>query len=216
MTKLSERLGLDLADALARDREALTHLFERVLAAVADAEPHLDHFLLARRERLQRRLGLFLQIQIDDRFGRRHPLTILDEVAEMRIFLFANRRLERDRLLRDLQDLADLRYGNVHPLGDLLGGRFASELLDEGARRANQLVDRLDHVDRDADGPRLVRDRAGDRLADPPRRIRRELVAAAVLELVDRFHQADVAFLNQVEELQSAVRVLLRDRDDEP
>jgi hypothetical protein len=56
----------------------------------------------------------------------------------------------------------------------------------------------------------------GDRLADPPRRVGRELVAAAVLELVDRLHQADVAFLNQVEELQAAVGVLLGDRDDEP
>src|SRR5262249_44083373 len=56
---------------------------------------------------------------------------------------------------------------------------------------------------------------AGDRLPDPPRRIGRELVAAAVLELVYRLHQADVALLDQVEELQAAVGVLLRDRDHE-
>jgi hypothetical protein len=70
-------------------------------------------------------------------------------------------------------------------------------------------------VHRDADGARLVGDRAGDRLPDPPGRVGRELVAAAVLELVDRLHQADVAFLDQVEELQAAVRVLLGDRDHE-
>src|ERR1035437_7938889 len=133
----------------------------------------------------------------------------------MRIFLFADRRLERDRLLRDLQHLADLRHRDVHPLRDLLGGRLAPPPLHERARGANQLVDRLDHVDRDTNGSRLVRDRAGDRLADPPRGVGRELVAAAVLELVDRLHQPDVAFLDQVEELQPAVRVLLRDRDDE-
>ena len=68
---------------------------------------------------------------------------------------------------------------------------------------------------RDADGARLVGDRARDRLPDPPRRVGRELVAAAVLELVDRLHQADVAFLDQVEELQAAVGVFLGDRDDE-
>src|SRR4029077_12707503 len=39
---------------------------------------------------------------------------------------------------------------------------------------------------------------------------------APVLELVDRLHQAEVAFLNQVEELQAAVGVSLGDRDDEP
>ena len=68
---------------------------------------------------------------------------------------------------------------------------------------------------RDADGARLVGDRARDRLPDPPGGVGRELVAAAVLELVDRLHQADVAFLDQVEELQAAVGVFLGDRDDE-
>ena len=38
MTQLAERFGFDLADALARDREALAHFFERVLAAVLQAE----------------------------------------------------------------------------------------------------------------------------------------------------------------------------------
>src|SRR5690606_29503557 len=67
----------------------------------------------------------------------------------------------------------------------------------------------------DTDRARLIRDRARDRLTDPPRRIRRELVAASVLELVDRLHQADVALLDQIQELEAAVRVLLRDRDHE-
>src|SRR5262249_961190 len=56
-----------------------------------------------------------------------------------------------------------------------------------------------------------VGNRARDRLPDPPRGVGRELVAAAVFELVDRLHQADVAFLDEVEELQAAVRVLLRE-----
>src|ERR1700730_17839831 len=103
--QLPQRLRLDLADALSGDREALAHFLERVLAAVADAEPHLDDLFLARRERLEDRFGLFLEVKVDDRLGRRYHLTILDEVAQMRIFLFANRRLEGDRLLRDLQAL---------------------------------------------------------------------------------------------------------------
>src|SRR5215510_11741794 len=140
MTQLAQRLRLDLPDAFARDREALAHFFERVLAAVADAKAHLDHFFLARRQRLQHRFGLFLQVQIDHRFGRRDDLAILDEVAKMRIFLLANRRLERDRLLRDLQHLADLADRNVHALGDLFRRRLAAELLHERARGANQLV----------------------------------------------------------------------------
>ena len=93
--------------------------------------------------------------------------------------------------------------------------RFAAQLLNQRARRAGELVDRLDHVHRDADGASLIGDRARDGLTNPPRRVGRELVAAAVLEFFDRLHETDVAFLDQVEELQSAVRVLLGDRDDE-
>src|SRR5712692_2060222 len=214
--QLAQRLGLDLPDALARDREALADLLERMLAAVADAEPHLDDLLLARRERLEDRLGLFLQVQVDHGLGGRDDLPILDEIAQMRIFLFADRRLERDRLLRDLQHLADLAHRDVHPLGDLFGRRLAPELLHERAAGADQLVDRLDHVHRDPDRPGLVGNRARDRLADPPRRVGRELVAAAVFELVQGLHQADVALLNQIQELQAAVGVLLGNRHDEP
>ena len=56
---------------------------------------------------------------------------------------------------------------------------------------------------------------AGDRLPDPPRRIGREFVAAAIFELIDGLHQADIAFLDQIKELQAAVRVFLGDGDHE-
>src|SRR5579872_6817146 len=115
----------------------------------------------------------------------------------------------------DLEDLADLVERQLHLLRDFLRGRLAAVLLDEVAARSNELVDRLDHVDRDANRARLIRDGARDGLPDPPGGVRRELVAALVLELVDGFHQADVALLNEVEELQSAVRVFLRDAHDE-
>ena len=38
MTQLAQRLRLDLAYPLARDREVLAHFLQRVFAAVADAE----------------------------------------------------------------------------------------------------------------------------------------------------------------------------------
>ena len=134
----------------------------------------------------------------------------------MAVLFLADRRLEPDRLLRDLQHHAHLVERQLHLLGDLVGVGLAAELLHQVALRAHQLVDRLDHVHGDADRAGLVGDRARDRLADPPGGVGRELVAALVLELVDGLHQADVAFLDQVEELQPAVRVLLRDRDDQP
>jgi hypothetical protein len=68
-------------------------------------------------------------------------------------------------------------------------------------------------VHRDADGAGLVGDGPGDGLANPPGRVGAEFVAALVLELVHRFHQADVAFLDQVEEGHAAVGVFLADAD---
>jgi hypothetical protein len=70
-------------------------------------------------------------------------------------------------------------------------------------------------VHRDANGAGLVRDGAGNGLANPPGGIGRELVAAAVFELVHGLHEADVALLNQVEELEAAVGVLFGDGNDE-
>ena len=69
---------------------------------------------------------------------------------------------------------------------------------------------------RDADRAGLIGDRAGDRLPDPPGRIGREFIAAPIFELIDRLHQADIAFLDQIEELQAAIGVFLGDRNDEP
>ena len=50
-------------------------------------------------------------------------------------------------------------------------------------------------------GTRLIRNRTGNRLTDPIQvGIGRELVTTTVFKLVHRFHQTDVAFLNQVKE----------------
>ena len=49
MAQLAERLGLDLPDPLSRDREALAHLFQRVLALLADPEAQAQDFLLLGR-----------------------------------------------------------------------------------------------------------------------------------------------------------------------
>src|SRR5208282_3137611 len=65
MPQLAQSLRLDLPNTLAGDGERLPHFLERVFAAVVEAEAHLDHFFLARRERLQHRRRLFLEAQVD-------------------------------------------------------------------------------------------------------------------------------------------------------
>src|SRR6478609_3162444 len=78
--QLPQRLRFDLPDALAGDREALTDFFERVLGALADAEAHLDDALFTRCQRLEDVVGLFLEVQVDDGFRRRHDVRVGDEV----------------------------------------------------------------------------------------------------------------------------------------
>jgi hypothetical protein len=70
-------------------------------------------------------------------------------------------------------------------------------------------------VDGDPNGARLVRNAALHGLPDPPRRVRRELEAAAPVELLDRADQPDDPLLDQVEERDAVALILLRDRDDE-
>ena len=99
--------------------------------------------------------------------------------------------------------------------GDLLERRFAAELRPERALGAVHLLQALDDVDGHADRARLVGERTRDRLADPPGRVGRELVAPPPVELLDGADQAERSFLDQVEERQALVSVVLRDRDDE-
>ena len=95
------------------------------------------------------------------------------------------------------------------------GQRLAAELLHELALDVHGLVELLDHVHRDADRARLVGDRARHGLPDPPGRVGGELVALAVVELLDCADEAERAFLDEVEEREAAAEVALGDRDDE-
>ena len=102
MPQLAQRLGFDLTNAFAGDRKRLPDLFQCVLAAIFKSEAHLDHFFLSRGQRAQDLSCLVLEVHVDHGFGRRNYGAVFDEVAQMRIFLFANRRFERDGLLRCL------------------------------------------------------------------------------------------------------------------
>src|SRR5581483_9040778 len=106
MPQLAQCLGFYLPDTFAGYRKRLADFFERVLAAVFQTKAHLDDFLLARRERAQHLRSLVFQVDVDHGFGRRNYAAVLDEVAKVRIFLFADRRFEGDGLLCDLQNFS--------------------------------------------------------------------------------------------------------------
>src|SRR5438477_6959704 len=139
MAQLAEGLRLDLANSLACHVELATDLLQRARPAVLEPEPELEHASLATRQRVQHRLDLFLEELVRGRFGRSERAAILDEIAEVGVLLLADRRLERDRLLRHLDDLADLLRGDLdllalrHRLGDLLDRRLAAQPLEQPA-----------------------------------------------------------------------------------
>src|SRR5579862_1141539 len=101
-------------------------------------------------------------------------------------------------------------------LRDLRRCRLPAELDAQLALGAQDLVQLLDDVHGNPDRPPLVGERTRDRLADPPGRVRGELEALAVVELLGGAHEADRPLLDQVEERQPLVAVALRDRDDKP
>src|SRR5437588_11476331 len=108
MLQLPERLGLDLPDALARDRELLADLFERVVGVHADAEAHAQHALLARRQRGEHARRGLAQVALDRCVDRQDRFLVLYVVAEVWILLVADERFEHVRLLGGLPNLAYL------------------------------------------------------------------------------------------------------------
>src|SRR5208283_454902 len=94
--QLAQRLGFDLADALARDIELLAYLFQRMLAVATDPEAQADDFLFFWRKSLQDGRRLLADVRVDDRIhGRGHP-TVLDQVAQRRLAIAADGRFERN------------------------------------------------------------------------------------------------------------------------
>src|SRR5205085_11874543 len=93
--------------------------------------------------------------------------------------------------------------------------RVAVQLLGEDAARAHHAPDLLGYVDGQPDRPALVGERPCDRLPDPPGRVGRELEAEPVVELLDGADEAEVPFLDEVEERDARLRVVARYRHHE-
>jgi hypothetical protein len=73
----------------------------------------------------------------------------------------------------------------------------------------------LRHVAGHAHGLDRVRQRAPDRLLDPPRRVGREAATRVGIELLGRLQEADVPFGDHVLEHEAALGVDLGDRHDQ-
>ena len=138
---------------------------------------------------------------------------VLDEVTKVAVFALADRTVERNWVTADLHDAASFLDRHLGAEGNLFHRWLASEFLKQVLLDGAELGHGFDHVHRHADGAGMVGDGAGNRLANPPRGVGTELVAALVFVLIDGTHQAGVAFLNDVEERQATVAVLLGNRN---
>src|SRR5215475_6230144 len=213
--QLLQALVLDLPDALPRDVERASHLVQRPRLLAVEPVAHLEDLLLPRRERAQYLLQRVAAERLLGRLlGKRRRL-VGQEMPELGLLVVADGLLQRDRQLRAAPDLFDLVGAQVELAPDLERGRLAAELASELPLGAHDLVQLLDDVHGHPDRPRLVRESPGDRLADPPRRVRRELEPLAVVELLGGADEADRPLLDQIEERQPLIAVALRDRDDE-
>ncbi len=142
---------------------------------------------------------------------------VLQELAEVAVVVVAHRLVERQRLAGHLAGCSGcLRATGRPPSAVSSTRRLAAVVLHQLAGHGAHAGHGVDHVDRHADRAAVVGDGPGDRLANPPGGVGRELVAAGALELVDRPHQAGVAFLDQVEEAQAAIAIALGDGDHQP
>src|SRR5919112_3601883 len=145
-----------------------------------------------------------------------HGAGVLKEVAELGGVVVPYGRGEAYGTLADLLQPLDLGHENAKLDRDLLLRRLAPQGLDHAPVGPVVLVDLLDHVNGDAYGPPLVGDGAGYCLPYPPRRIRRELVAFGMVELLGRPYEPEVALLDEIEKRNTAITILLGDGDDEP
>ena len=213
MTKLSERLRLNLTDTLTGYVKLAANLFQCARTAVIQPEAKPQNLLLSLRQGSENLLQLLLQKRIGCRLRRNRNVVILNEVAKMGVLLLTDRRFQRYRLLRNLDNLTHSLDRNVHAVRNLLRRRFAAKLLQELSGNTNQLVDGLHHVNRNTNRSCLIGNGSCDRLTDPPGCIRRELEALAEVEFLYCLDQAKISLLNEVKEQHAAANVTLCNRD---
>ena len=204
MAQLPEGAGFDLADALASEIELLADLGQGVGFRLVEPEAQRQHATLAlgqARELQPQGLALEGGGRLLVRGG---GVDVDDGVGQLGVGV-------RREPGRQRQQVRAVALDQLHPLdGEAgVGGDLdrRGRAVERGGQPLGAGVDErvvLAHVRRDADRAGAVGDGAPDRLADPPRGVGRELEAAAMVELLDGAHEAEVALLDEIEQRQPA------------
>ena len=106
----------------------------------------------------------------------------------MAVLFLTDRRLQRHRLLRNLQNLPNPLHGKLHLFRNLLRGRLSSQFLQKLTGYTDQLIDGLYHVHRNPNGSGLIRNGSCDSLTNPPGSIGAELIALTIVKLLYGFN----------------------------
>ncbi len=211
----AEGFGFDLTNAFARDFEVLADFLEGPFATIDEAVALLEDLALPLGEGLEDGADLFLEHGDRGLLAGIGGALILDEVADEGVAVFAGGGVNGDGFLGHFEEGADALDGEVQLGGEIFGRGLAAEILGQLPLDANEAGEHVDHVGGDADGAGLIGDAPADGLANPPRGAGGKFAAAAVFKFLDRAHQADVAFLDEIEEWLAAMLVFAGNGDDE-
>src|SRR4029077_10731582 len=97
------------------------------------------------------------------------------EITQLALVVRADRLVQRHRRMRGTQRLVDVLHRQTGRLRELVLRRLPAELDLEPACRTAELLLALDHMDGNANRPRVVGDGALNGLPDPPGGVGREL-----------------------------------------
>ena len=209
MAQLAQGFCFDLADTFTGNVELLAHLFQRAGAAIFQAKAQAQDLFFARGQGFQHIGQLLFQQGLAGGFGGNGGFLIGDKVAQVAIFLLTDGGFEADGFLCHAHNLAHFVHRHIQALGNFFGAGFMAVFVQQLAGNLFDLVDGFHHMHRDTDGAGLIRNGAGDGLADPPRCIGGELEALGMVKLFNRFDQTQVTFLDQVQELHAAAHIAL-------
>ncbi len=179
------------------------------MTAQAEAADH--HLALLFRQVGQPQIDALAQILVLQQLAGIAGTLVGQGVEQGLVGIRTQGDIHRRHPLVEPEHALDLADRLVQQGGDFLGRGLVVEFLGQLASGAQVDVELLDHVDRQADGARLVHDRPLDGLADPPGRIGRKAEAALGVELLHRADKAEVALFDQIEQGQPAVDVATGD-----
>ena len=129
MTKLAERLCLNLTDTFSCYIKFLTNFLQSSGTSIVQAKTQAQYFLLSVCQCAQNLYQLLFQQSKCCCICRYRYIVILNKVSKVAVLFLTDRCLQRYRLLGDLKDLTYTLYRHIHLFCNFFRRRFTSKLL---------------------------------------------------------------------------------------